>query len=402
MLRWIALVFSAFLLVSCAPKPATISGSVEGAGEGVDVAVISAEGKRRLEGTSEIAALGQSRAGEDAMQKALQQWFLVVGTYERGKAKTDATGKFVCDKVEFYNGGGEEECFVTAHTKNGEEHNFWVMPVKVTPGASTQVALSPANRWAATLYHDEAKDHLPVENALDIKSRSSMSSEEICAQAAKSTGTITTPGSLGSGFFVGKGLFVTNHHVIDDALNNIQDCKIKIAAPDGGPPRTLIPSKILVDEPGNDLALLEVHESTLQYTPNANLADVPALPLVRSFEKPKQGQTVYSYGSPIGYEGTFAQGTISALRTGKDTIDKLNRKLKILETGGGDVLQITVPTSHGNSGGPLMNANGEVIGVVFAAEPIVQNEKGEIESAQNVNFAIGVAHVRQLLATARQ
>lgn len=49
-----------------------------------------------------------------------------------------------------------------------------------------------------------------------------------------------------------------------------------------------------------------------------------------------------------------------------------------------------------------MNANGEVIGVVFAAEPIVQNEKGEIESAQNVNFAIGVAHVRQLLATARQ
>src|SRR5262249_3421737 len=80
------------------------------------------------------------------------------------------------------------------------------------------------------------------------------------------------------------------------------------------------------------------------------------------------GDEVYVVGNPEGLEGTFSQGIISSLR-------------------GNDYIQITAPISHGSSGGPVLNKNGEVIGVAV----------GLIEEGQNLNFAIPVSKLTQLL-----
>jgi hypothetical protein len=104
-----------------------------------------------------------------------------------------------------------------------------------------------------------------------------------------------------------------------------------------------------------DLALLRVEERVMR-------------PLTLAHTTVAVGDVVYVVGNPQGLEGTFSQGIVSALR-------------------GNSFVQITAPISHGSSGGPVLNARGEVIGVAV----------GAIEEGQNLNFAIPVAKLVALL-----
>ena len=81
-------------------------------------------------------------------------------------------------------------------------------------------------------------------------------------------------------------------------------------------------------------------------------------------ESYRAGDTIYAIGSPAGLENTITSGIVSA--TGR----------RLLEMG--DSLQVDVPINSGNSGGPLLNPEGELVGVVFAG----------IEQFEGVNFAI--------------
>ncbi len=96
-------------------------------------------------------------------------------------------------------------------------------------------------------------------------------------------------------------------------------------------------------------------------------------------DRPKVGDPVAAYGSPKGMQGTFSEGVVSALRPGSDLGEKQM----------GDLIQISAPISNGSSGSPVLNAQGEVIGVATLV----------LRSSQNMNFAVPVSALKQLLET---
>lgn len=160
------------------------------------------------------------------------------------------------------------------------------------------------------------------------------------------------PFSLGSGFFVSDQLVATNAHVIEGASGGTA----KLV---GSANRMKIIGTVGIDRRA-DIAILKV--------------DGQAPPLkLKSENNSVIGDKVYVVGNPLGLEGTFSDGIISGLR----------------RIGSDSVIQMTAPISPGSSGGPVMNTDGEVIGVSVAA----------FTSGQNLNLAIPAAYVKSLLAT---
>jgi len=156
-----------------------------------------------------------------------------------------------------------------------------------------------------------------------------------------------SPTALGSGFVVAPHLLITNAHVVDAG-----DPVLAV-----GPVR--IPVKVLRKDEKNDLALISV---SVDLTSNA-------LPLASGLTTP--GQQVFAIGNPEGLEKTISQGIVSGLRKRDDR----------------NLIQITSPISHGSSGGPILDADGNVVGVAV----------GLYEEGQNLNFAVPVLYVKQLL-----
>jgi S1-C subfamily serine protease len=154
-----------------------------------------------------------------------------------------------------------------------------------------------------------------------------------------------SPKKLGTGFFISSdGLVVTNFHVIRSAAS--------LAAVNNNGALFLF-EKIVAEPTGVDLAILKFRAN-----------DVPFLRLGDSTDK-VEGEKVIVIGNPSGFLGTVSEGVISGFRE--------NRYL----------IQITAPISHGSSGSPVMDENGQVIGVAtWLSEP-----------GQNLNFAIAVEKV---------
>ncbi|RRI04396.1 DegQ family serine endoprotease [Mesorhizobium tamadayense] len=137
--------------------------------------------------------------------------------------------------------------------------------------------------------------------------------------------------ALGSGFIVGAdGTIVTNNHVIDGATS------IKVTLDDG----TELPAKLVAHDAKHDLAVLKVKASK-------------PLPTVKwgDSDKLMTGDQVLAIGNPFGIGTTVTAGIVSA--RGRD-----------LHSGPfDDFIQIDAPINHGNSGGPLVDVNGNVIGI---------------------------------------
>ena len=165
-----------------------------------------------------------------------------------------------------------------------------------------------------------------------------------------STLTIETDIGLGSGFFISDHTIVTNFHVIDGALE-------AYCYSPNSTTKYLIDGCIAIDKE-NDLALLKI--SSLNNPP-----------LTISKTQIVTGQKIYVLGSPKGLPATISDGIISGLRQFEN-----NR-----------LMQITAPISAGSSGGPVIDANGELIGVSV----------GQLSEAQNINFAIPVIYLEKLL-----
>jgi len=166
---------------------------------------------------------------------------------------------------------------------------------------------------------------------------------------------VRTPTGLGSGFVIHPdGYLVTNNHVIagehDIAVTIFRQNRDSLEREQHNDVR------IVATNPGADLALLKLDL--------ANDAPVDALPLGQSNEV-KQGETVFAIGSPLGLDRTVSQGIVS------------NRNRPI---DGRVYIQTTAEISPGNSGGPLFNLKGEVVGV--------NNMKVVAMGAEGLAFAI--------------
>jgi hypothetical protein len=157
----------------------------------------------------------------------------------------------------------------------------------------------------------------------------------------------------GSGFFVRPGQVVTNLHVIRGA----QRCEIKTL--DGKGRVFPVAGVLAVDEEG-DLALLSV-----DMPPDRPRASELARVL------PDEGEQIVVIGNPLKLEGSVTDGIVSAVREVPNV---------------GKIIQITAPISHGNSGSPVFNMKGQVVGVVTI----------KVTNGQNINLAIAVARVEQL------
>ncbi len=137
--------------------------------------------------------------------------------------------------------------------------------------------------------------------------------------------------SLGSGFVISAdGVIVTNNHVIEDAD------EITVSFPDG----TSLEASLLGTDPQTDLALLKVESS--DPLPFVNFGDS---------DTTRVGDWVLAIGNPFGYSGSVSAGIVSA------------RNRNINAGRYDDFIQTDAAINRGNSGGPLFNMDGEVVGV---------------------------------------
>ena len=202
---------------------------------------------------------------------------------------------------------------------------------------------------------------------------------QLVAQVDPSVVTVAlSERSLGSGFVVDEqGLVITNYHVIEGAK------EATVIFPD----KTKFPVEgFLAIVPRKDLALLRIQVGTKRLQA-LRIAD----------QLPSKGERVYAFGAPMGLSGSVSDGIVASLRSGDDVRDHLRKVASrdvYTEILNYDLdaqwLQTTAPISPGNSGGPLVNGRGEVVGINTWVHAL----------GQNLNFALSAVHVKQLLAGA--
>jgi S1-C subfamily serine protease len=157
----------------------------------------------------------------------------------------------------------------------------------------------------------------------------------------------------GSGFFLAPGQVVTNLHVIRGAS------RAEIKTLDGKGKVYPVSGAVAIDEEG-DLALLSI---------DMPLDRVHSTELAR--ELPDEGEQIFVIGNPLKLEGSVSDGIVSAVREVPNSYR---------------IIQITAPISHGNSGSPVFNLRGQVLGVVTV----------KVTNGQNINLAIAAGRVAQL------
>ncbi len=158
---------------------------------------------------------------------------------------------------------------------------------------------------------------------------------------------------MGSGFFIDKrGYLVTNYHVIRSEVDPKHDGYSRLYIRLSENPSQRIPARVVGYDRALDVALVKA-EVEPQYV--FSLTDVREL---------RPGATVYAMGSPGGLSSSISSGIISA--TGR-------RYLQL-----GEAMQIDAGLNPGNSGGPIVDESGQLVGVAFAGIP----------QFENVNFAV--------------
>lgn len=170
-------------------------------------------------------------------------------------------------------------------------------------------------------------------------------------------------GAEGSGvvFDGRRGLVVTNNHVVADAI------AVEVVLVNG----ERLDARVEATDALTDLALLTVERAGL---PEARFAD----------ELPRVGELAVALGNPLGFENSAAAGIVSGLH-------------RVIPSGGRspslvDLIQTDAPISPGNSGGPLVDGRGRVVGINVAAIPPTQETR-----AASIGFAIPARTVVSVL-----
>jgi S1-C subfamily serine protease len=178
--------------------------------------------------------------------------------------------------------------------------------------------------------------------------------------------TPETSQSLGSGFVIDKsGHIVTNYHVIANA----QKVQVSFSSQDQ------VPAAVVGKDPSTDVAVLKIDAHARALTPLqlGNSDDVTV------------GDSVYAIGNPFGFTRTLTTGVVSALQRQIEAPDSLKID---------NAIQTDAAINHGNSGGPLLDAAGRVIGVTSQISTGTTGQQGNL----GIGFAIPINTVRNVAA----
>jgi serine protease Do len=159
----------------------------------------------------------------------------------------------------------------------------------------------------------------------------------------------------GTGFIIDEdGRILTNHHVVEDAD------RIQVRLSDGRAAR----ARVIGTDPDTDIALIKID----------GVANLPVAPLGDSSTL-RMGDWVCAIGSPLGYEHSVTVGVVSFLGR------------KLFDASLDDYIQTDAAINLGNSGGPLINARGEVVGITTAMSA----------RASSIGFAVPMSSVSAIL-----
>lgn len=179
-------------------------------------------------------------------------------------------------------------------------------------------------------------------------------------------------GFIGSGFVYDKsGKIITNYHVVRGA----QAILVKFLNGNG------YKGTIVGVEPLVDLAVIQLDPSALykEKLMPLSLADPSEI---------RVGTPVVAIGSPIGLTGSMTEGIISQ-------VGRIQKALLFADTWVGDLIQTDAPITHGNSGGPLLNFEGKVVGVNDRGIPVAGMESQSTEP--NIGLAISAGTVKRVV-----
>ncbi|MBN8561351.1 MAG: trypsin-like peptidase domain-containing protein [Leptolyngbya sp. UWPOB_LEPTO1] len=190
--------------------------------------------------------------------------------------------------------------------------------------------------------------------AIATPSRSSLTLEQLVGQTIPSIVQIRTPNGRGSGFLLdSSGLIMTNQHVVGSAFS------VKVKLYDG----SIVNGRVLRRDSVADAALVKLE---------GEMSEVAGLPICHT-DRVRVGQSVVAIGNPLSFSNSVTQGIVSGFRR------NASRSL----------IQTDTAVNPGNSGGPLLNRDGKVIGIV--------TEKIASEGIEGLGFALPIGEVLQRL-----
>ncbi len=221
---------------------------------------------------------------------------------------------------------------------------------------------SPRDRATAT----------PAQNGSTTRPGNEMTAEELVALAEPSVVRIGTDSGVGSGFVIDPdGYIITNNHVVSGARD------VVVTLSDGSEHT----ADIVGTDPRADIALLKIDQDGLTALPLADLDDVSI------------GQDVIA----IGYALDLDLGEGPSFSVTRGIVSQKNRAIREGSPIFGAV-QTDAAINHGNSGGPLINLFGEVVGVNTALQP--DSSTGGV--AQGIGYAVGSDTVQAIYEQLRE
>lgn len=190
--------------------------------------------------------------------------------------------------------------------------------------------------------------------AIAASNRPALTLEQLVGQTIPSVVQIRTPNGRGSGFLLdSSGLIMTNQHVVGSAFS------VKVKLYDG----SIVNGRVLRRDSVADAALVKLE---------GEMSEVAGLPICHT-DRVRVGQPVVAIGNPLSFSNSVTQGIVSGFRR------NASRSL----------IQTDTAVNPGNSGGPLLNRDGKVIGIV--------TEKIASEGIEGLGFALPIGEVLQRL-----
>jgi len=228
-------------------------------------------------------------------------------------------------------------------------------------GGNSPTSFEPARRGRALTINDIFRNDAP--GVVQVTSTQVVRTDDPFNFGLPQT---QTQKALGSGFVMDKaGHIVTNYHVVAGA----RSVEVSFSNSDN------MKASVIGSDPSTDLAVLQIDARSRALTP---------LPFGNS-DNVHVGDSVVAIGNPLGYDRSVTAGIVSAVQRAISAPNQYPID---------HVIQTDAPINHGNSGGPLINSNGQVVGVAAQIATGNTGSDGNI----GIGFAIPVNTVRTVVA----